>query len=216
MAVDAVPVPPAAAVGNMRNVAAEAAIVAQSRDALKRSEQRQPTSSIPDPDDASIIELIRMSSVHVYDVPQLRDMQESALNMLFDPTSMKRLLNIAPTGGGKTLVMKLLGIILKGVHEISHPILALTADQVLKFATEVNKFGEVEVHNLDAASSAHLKRIATRIRNLKTNTTSTIFVFHSPQFLVHNPKWKELLLKCAVWDWEYSLVHGRCLLSAIH
>ena len=34
---------------------------------------------------------------------------------------MKRLLNIAPTGGGKTLVMKLVGVILKGVHEISHP-----------------------------------------------------------------------------------------------
>ena len=89
-AIDAVPASLAAAVGNLRNVAAEAAIVARSRDALKRSKQRQPMSSIPDPDDASIMELIRMASEHVCDVPQLRDMQASALDLLLDSTSMKR------------------------------------------------------------------------------------------------------------------------------
>ncbi len=49
------------------------------------------------------------------------------------PNPEKKLLVVQPTGGGKSNIIKLLGLVLKGVHLIIHLLLVLKADKVASF-----------------------------------------------------------------------------------
>jgi len=80
--------------------------------------------------------------------------------------------------------MQLLGRCLKGIHVIIHLLLVLMADQAPSFQTGNEEYGVIEVHNLDERAfmlSSHSRDIIQRIIGLHKYTTSTIFLFASPQ-----------------------------------
>ena len=74
------------------------------------------------------------------------------------------------TGVGKTHVIRVLGALLKGVHLIIHPLLVLTADQVVKFLEGTDDYGAIEVHNLDdlaGTTEAYRKQFVKRLKELR-------------------------------------------------
>jgi len=83
-------------------------------------------------------------------------MQLAVLMKILTPSlSNRKLLNIAHTVGGKTHIIRVLGgTYARGVHLVIHSILALTADQVLKFPDGTDKYGAIDTHNMDASPKA--------------------------------------------------------------
>ena len=136
---------------------------------------------------------------------------------IIDPeTSNFKLPNVAHMVRGKSPIIKLLGIIMKGICFILHPILSITAYQVHKFLGRNKKYGAIKVHSLDDASPAHLKIILTYLCGLKRSTRSTIFTFTSPQFLAKNDKCPEVLIKCSSKGMLHSIVAAEAQFFTIH
>jgi len=63
------------------------------------------------------------ASKNVWDVPTLRDSQITALLHLLDPTKPRNLLLVDRTGGGKTHVTRVAGVIERGIILIIIPLL---------------------------------------------------------------------------------------------
>ena len=93
------------------------------------------------------------------------------------------------TGGGKSHNIRLLGTLFGGVHLIFHPILSLTADQITAFQSGSDDYGSIIAINLDeiATTASTKKKIIAFITNLRKTTTTTVFIFSSPQFMANNP-----------------------------
>jgi len=68
----------------------------------------------------------------VWGVDKLRSMQREALQRIFDEKNRKQAI-VQPTGNGKSHIIKVTVISLKGVYLIIHPLLMLTADQAPNF-----------------------------------------------------------------------------------
>lgn len=86
----------------------------------------------PMPKCCSFVEYFVLASRLVWSIDELWPMQLDALLRLFNPSkTKKKLLYVQRTGGGKAHVIIMIGTLLKGIHLIVHPSLALlTADQV--------------------------------------------------------------------------------------
>ena len=89
-----------------------------------------------------------------------------------------------------------MGTMLKDVILVLHPLLVLTADQVIRFWEGNDSFGSIEAHHLDNFSNRDRKQFVKHISNLTVQTTSAVFVFFSPQFLADNKDVLHALLKC--------------------
>ena len=122
-------------------------------------------------------------------------MQRKALGTLFSKYNKeKKLLACLRTGEGKSLIIKLLGTMLHGVHLIIHPILVLTADQVHSFLGCNESHGTIMAINLDDSAGTtpeHCREFVRTISEMRADTNTTTFAFASPQFLatydhVHN------------------------------
>ena len=74
-------------------------------------------------------------------------MQLEGMRRLLLGNSEKKLLVVQSTGQGKSTIIKLLGLMLKGVHLIVHPL--LVPDQVASFMRCSDKYRTVLVVNLD-------------------------------------------------------------------
>lgn len=119
-----------------------------------------------------------------------------------------RILVIDKMSGRKSHTICMLGTLLKGVHVIFHPILALTADQMIKFSSCCNDYGSIESHNLDEVATTRTtqQRITARLRRLNKNTTATIFLFSSPQFMAKNKNFCDRIITFAMHWLSYHLV----------
>ena len=117
----------------------------------------------------------------------LRPLQLLALSQLLG-LDLRKLLVVQKTGGGKTHIVRTLGTLLKGIHVVLHPLLALTGDQLSRFQEGSSRYGRIEAVNLDARgkNSRWRKRFIKHIAEMSKSTTSTLFVFTSPQFLADN------------------------------
>ena len=106
---------------------------------------------------------------------------------------------VTRTGGGKSHVFRMLGTLLRGVHLIIHPLLVLAADQMQKFGEGSFDFGTVACVNVDNAVKDHTRRtdLLTRLAALRRSTSSTVYLFASPQCLVQYPAVRQTLLACA-------------------
>ena len=89
---------------------------------------------------------------------------------------------------------------MNGITIIFVPLLSLSADQMTKMEEAKQCFGSVETHHCDELPTNDggiaLQKIITRIKELGDRTTSTIFLFVSPQFLctkANKPLLDELL-----------------------
>ena len=144
--------------------------------------------AITAPDPTSLAESIEFVSREVFATPKLRSMQSWAIDLCLEPTKVdSKLLFVTRTGYGKSHVMRTLGVLVGGVVVILVPLLSLSADQMNKMKEASQKYGTVETHHLDEFPTddggLKLRTLVDRINALEETTTSTIFLFTSPQFL---------------------------------
>ena len=135
----------------------------------------------------SLLDSIEFVSREVFQTEELRTLQRWAIQLCINPSIVdSKLLFITRTGYGKSHVMRTLGVLAGGVVIIFVPLLSLSADQMNKMKEASQKYGTVETHHLDELpddGGKKLARIVNRIEELQETTTSTIFLFTSPQFI---------------------------------
>jgi superfamily II DNA helicase RecQ len=91
-------------------------------------------------------------------------------------------------------------VIERGIVLIFIPLLTLSADVMHKFDAANTTWGNVGVYHLDELYDANrsvFDSILQRCLTIKRNTTSTLFIFLSPQFLVHHRNTLDIFLICA-------------------
>ena len=114
-------------------------------------------------------------------------MQLAVLLKLLTPSiSARKLVKNAHTGVGKTHIIRVLETYARLIHLVLRPILALTADQVPKFLEGSDRYGSTDAHNMDLIPNEIKNKIIAKARRMKGDTTSTTFLFVSPQFLASN------------------------------
>ena len=117
----------------------------------------------------------------------MREMQLDIAEVFLDPDRPDVVLAIYATGSGKTHLIRTVGAIERGIVLIFIPLLTLSADVMAKFTDALQQYGEITVHHLDELwdnNKSKYGEVLSRLRELRVDTTSTIFVFISPQFLV--------------------------------
>ena len=106
--------------------------------------------------------------------------------ILFNPESDGKLIVIDHMGGGSHIIYMIITMI-GGVIIILILLFALTADQMAKIKEAMEEYGYVEAHNLDEITSSTLRQtIIPCMDDIKYGTSSTMFLFLSPQYLVKN------------------------------
>ena len=85
----------------------------------------------------------------VWGVEQLRPRQILVLRELFHPGRPNQLIVVERTGGGKTMLLQVAGVLLRGVALIFVPFHAITADIMRKFKGANDRWGHVDVYHLD-------------------------------------------------------------------
>ena len=103
-------------------------------------------------------------------------------------------------GGGKTHILRTLSVIERGIVLIFIPLLTLSADVMQKFDAANTTWGNVGVYHLDELYDANRSAFDSLLRRcltIKCKTTSTLFIFLSPQFLVHHRNTLDIFLICA-------------------
>ena len=101
------------------------------------------------PASSSFIDHAEMASRLIFGF-DLRPIQRHVLSQIFDPANPRKRLIVQPTAIGKSHIIRMMGVLFKGIHLILHPLLAFTGDQVTKklsfrllesFEAKLNKEG---------------------------------------------------------------------------
>jgi superfamily II DNA helicase RecQ len=98
---------------------------------------------------------------------------------------------IQRTGAGKTHILRTPGVIEQGIILIFIPLLTLSADVMSKFTCANQNFGAVTVQHLDELFDANKQvyyNLLEQCHGLRWSTTTTVFIFMSPQFLKITPR----------------------------
>ena len=158
----------------------------------------------PAPIDATPLEgAIAAASHNVWGV-HLHPMQLRALLFLFgDDNLARKMLLVARTGGTggrKSHVIRMIGTMFRGIHLIIHPLLVLTADQIMKFSCASTSHGAVMAHNLDeqaSASRAHRNHLMKFLLDLGPDTSRTVYLFASLHFLASHVACLNAIILCS-------------------
>ena len=149
---------------------------------------------------ASLIDHLNDAAQRVWDVPSLRKEQSSCLErILFEDSCGGKVLNIAPTGSGKSLTLRMVGTFTGGVCVVFVPLLALTADQMHAIKSADQRYASFEAVHMDeipSSSDALGGDIIPRLDGIGANSSSTLYCFTSPQYIVDNPSFLNALLRC--------------------
>ena len=125
-----------------------------------KGERVQPAAIPFDP--VALDRKIELAAGCVWSVDALRPQQMEALRFIFSPTSPSHCFIVHRTGAGKTLVMKVAGVIEKGVVAVFIPLHALTADVMQKFSNAEQRWGTVQALLLDELQQWPPLEFATR------------------------------------------------------
>ena len=149
---------------------------------------------------ASVVDHLNDAANRVWKVPSLRKEQSACLErILFHDSSRGKVLNIAPTGSGKSLTLRMVGTFTAGISIVFVPLLALTADQMAAIKKAVQKHASFEAHHMDeipSSSNALEETIVPRMLEILSDSSSTMYLFTSPQYVVDHPIFLRTLLKC--------------------
>jgi hypothetical protein len=151
--------------------------------------------------DATNEEIINEASSRVWGVPFLRPFQMMAvLKILFDVRCKKKLLLVDRTGGGKSHILRMIASLTGGIWLVIIPLLSLTADTKAKMEEANEDYGSVEVHHMDelpVEDKSSFSRILHRMRTFEQDSSSTIFLFVSPQYIAKNHAFRSTLIQCS-------------------
>jgi superfamily II DNA helicase RecQ len=105
------------------------------------------------------------------------------------------ILLVRPTGGGKSSVRDVYSLMNAGVSLTISPLLSLGADQEEKLKLKAKQqFGHVcPVHIDEFRSIPEQKKMVSRIKTLLKDGDTSVFIFSSPQAIVKNEVWCELI-----------------------
>jgi len=109
---------------------------------------------------------------------------------IIENTSIHQLL-VRPTGGGKSMVYLISGILLKGVTLCISPLLSLGADQVNKLRELPRHGRDIFAYHLDEMTPSSINYLASGLHQL--HHSNTVFLFASPQLLTEQQKGQRLL-----------------------
>ena len=113
-------------------------------------------------------------------IPRLLSMQ-CVLNRL------KALQLVQDTGGGKSAVAKIVGIVDCGVTPVLEEALALAADQKSKIRMVSNKVGPVLVYQFSSIKQRHLvSKLEKRLLELTKTSHCSVFLYASWEYLSDN------------------------------
>ena len=151
-------------------------------------------------DDDRLKSCIIAASASVWSVHEMYPAQLDAVYHLLHPMRPNHLAVIQRTGAGKTHILRTLGVIERGIILIFIPLLTLSADVMSKFTCANQNFGAVTVQHLDELFDANKQvyyDLLERCHGLRRSTTTTVFIFMSPQFLINHPKAREVFIECS-------------------
>jgi hypothetical protein len=126
--------------------------------------------------------------------------QVNACYCLLHPHHPDHLAVIHRTGAGKTHILLMLGVVERGIILIVIPLLTLLTNVIHKFKCTNKQWGSVVVHHLNEIYDLNkrtYKQLLHFCKRQKWNTTSTIFVFLLPQFLVQHPAAHDVFVRCS-------------------
>ena len=129
-------------------------------------------------------------STHVWKVPMVRPNQIKAAMHPIDPSKSCSVIIYDRTGLGKTHITRIVDAIEQGVIRTIVLLLTLSADQLAKFRGASQSFGTINAHHMDKSfkeSHSKYNQLLHGIRGLERATTSTMFLFVSPQFIINYP-----------------------------
>ncbi len=151
-------------------------------------------------DDARLKDCIVAASASVWGIQTMRPAQLEACYHLLHPHRPNSLVVVHRTSGGKMHILRTLGVIERGIILNFIPLLTLSADVMHKFEDANTTWGNVGVYHLDELYDSNRQafdRLLQRCLTIKCNTTSTLFIFLSPQFLVHHRNTLDIFVTCA-------------------
>jgi hypothetical protein len=147
---------------------------------------------------------------------------------LLHPVRSNNLTVIQRTGAGKTHILRTLGVMERGNVVIVIPLLTLSADVMSKFTCADQRFGAVMVQHLDKLYDGNKKvfrELLEQCRGLQRSTTTAVFIFLSPQFLINHPDARDVFIACshcatlpvvAIDEAHIHVQHGTLFRSEIH
>mmetsp|Transcript_5987 Transcript_5987/g.9765 ORF Transcript_5987/g.9765 Transcript_5987/m.9765 type:complete len:237 (+) Transcript_5987:82-792(+) len=142
---------------------------------------------------AAVEEAWQQDSTGIWNVKQLRPIQLEALWHIMGHQS---LLLVSRTGSGKTHFVRMMGTELGGIVVVVVPLLALMGDQMTKMKSTD---GRVEAYNVDQlneeAGDFIDEKLIPRLKEMRTGTTSTVFLFVSPHYLTRHPSMIEAIVE---------------------
>ena len=133
---------------------------------------------------ASFSEVLDNLSARMWSTPSLRPAQAAAITEIMHGRCGGKLLLVVRTGGGKSHIMRMIGSLVAGVVVVIVPLLTLCADQIRKILEARQKYASCEAQHIDDCSDSNIKNsIIPRIDAIGNESSSTMFVFISPQKL---------------------------------
>ena len=148
-----------------------------------------PSFSVEEAEESSLRKGIRHVAKELLGVPDMREEQVDATARCLDKSICgSKVLMVLRTGSGKSLVMQTAGIMMGGICLMIVPLLSLSADQVSKMRSIPQTEGMVDAMNLDEfpnqiTGTEVFDGLIKRIQDMREDTTSTIFLIASPQFM---------------------------------
>ena len=148
--------------------------------------------------DASIEEQLAYAASHVWQKNELRPNQVEAVHKLvYDGESQGKLLVVDRTGAGKSLILQLSAVCVGGIIYVCIPLLALTANQIAKIKLALQTQGRVRCYHLDETNPKSVReKLIPRMDAFDPDSSTTMFVLSSPQYLADNVEFRECLLRC--------------------
>ena len=108
-----------------------------------------------------------------------------------------KLIVIDRTGSGKSHILRMVATMTGGIILVIVPLLSLTADQMAKIRVALMSEGSVEAHHADEIPTELLNEIVIpRMHEIGYNSTSTMFIFTSPQKLANTQPLLDALFTC--------------------
>jgi superfamily II DNA helicase RecQ len=140
------------------------------------------------------------ASSSVWGVQEMYPTQIDSVFRLLHPVRPNNLAAIQQTGAGKTHILRMLGVMERGIVLIVIPLLTLSADVMSKFTCADQRFGTVMVQHLGELYDGNKKvyhELLERCHSLQRSTTTTVFIFLSPQFLINHPDARDVFIACS-------------------
>mmetsp|Transcript_10799 Transcript_10799/g.18926 ORF Transcript_10799/g.18926 Transcript_10799/m.18926 type:complete len:202 (-) Transcript_10799:178-783(-) len=84
-----------------------------------------------------------------------------------------------------------------GIAIIIVPLLSLTANQLERIRMAVQDYGVITAYNMDDASPSDIQnKILPKMKNFVYNSSTTMVLLSSPQFIADNVEFRDMLLRC--------------------